>query len=71
MHSLLHSGGSIIGVLFNFPLSDEGPPFGGSVSEYKKLFSTKFVIKVLEPCYNSIKPRHGNELFIIFEKKKN
>ncbi|MCF6223100.1 MAG: TPMT family class I SAM-dependent methyltransferase [Flavobacteriaceae bacterium] len=71
MHRLLHLGGSIIGVLFNFPLSDEGPPFGGSVSEYKKLFSTKFEIKVLELCYNSIKPRQGNELFIIFEKKIN
>lgn len=71
MHSLLHSSGSIIGVLFNFPLSDEGPPFGGSVNEYKKLFSTKFEIKILEPCYNSIKPRQGSELFIIFEKIKN
>lgn len=69
MHKLLHNNGYIIGLLFNFPLSNDGPPYGGSIKEYKNLFSKKFNIKFLEPCFNSIKPRDGMELFIIFEKK--
>lgn len=66
--SLLKASGKIAGVLFNFPLTEKGPPFGGSSEEYKKLFSEYFNIKTLEACYNSIKPRLGNELFFIFEK---
>ena len=71
MNKLLNDGGKLIGVLFNFPLTDVGPPFGGSLIEYKKTFSKYFYIKTLETCYNSIKPRQERELFIIFEKKNN
>ncbi len=67
--NLLNDGGKIIGLLFDFPLIDEGPPYGGSLNEYKNTFSKHFKIKILDPCYNSIKPRDGRELFIIFEKK--
>ena len=69
MHSLLSPKGKIVGLLFNFPLTQEGPPFGGSKEEYLTLFSEKFTIKKLEKAYNSIKPRAGRELFFIFEKK--
>ena len=69
MHSLLHTKGKIAGLLFDFPLTLEGPPFGGSKEEYLSLFSKKFTIKKLEKAYNSIKPRAGRELFFIFEKK--
>jgi len=69
MSELLKDNGKLIGVLFNFPLTDVGPPYGGSLDEYKKTFSKYFQIKILETCYNSIKPRQGRELFIIFEKK--
>jgi methyl halide transferase len=31
MHSLLKTDGKLVGVLFSFPLSNEGPPFGGSM----------------------------------------
>ncbi|VXB60940.1 SAM-dependent methyltransferase [Flavobacterium sp. 9AF] len=69
MHSLLKPKGKIIGLLFDFPLTTEGPPFGGNTDEYLQLFSSLFTIKKLEKAYNSIKPRQGRELFFIFEKK--
>ena len=69
MLELLNPNGKIIGVLFNFELTKEGPPFGGSKEEYVKLFEEHFTVKTLENCYNSIKPRSNRELFIIFEKK--
>ncbi len=69
MNQLLKHNGKLIGLFFDFELTEEGPPFGGSLNEYFQLFSTKFNIKILEKCYNSIKPRFGRELFFIFEKK--
>ena len=68
MYELLAPGGFLVGLLFNFPLTAEGPPFGGDIDEYRALFSPLFNIHTLEPCYNSIKPREGKELFFIFEK---
>jgi thiopurine S-methyltransferase len=69
MEDLLSEKGKLAGLLFDFELTDVGPPFGGSSAEYLKLFSEKFNINKLERCYNSIKPRSGRELFFIFEKK--
>jgi len=69
MNELLKKNGKLAGVLFNFPLTEAGPPFGGSINEYKEMFSKHFLIKTLKICYNSIKPRQERELFIIFEKK--
>lgn len=69
MYDLLSEKGKLAGLLFDFELTEEGPPFGGSSAEYLKLFSEKFTIKKLERCYNSIQPRAGRELFFIFEKK--
>lgn len=69
MEDLLSEKGKLAGLLFDFELTDVGPPFGGSSAEYLKLFSKKFIINKLERCYNSIKPRSGRELFFIFEKK--
>ena len=68
-HHLLHPKGKIAGLLFDFPLTKDGPPFGGNKTEYKTLFSPLFKIKTLEKSYNSIKPRSEKELFFIFEKK--
>jgi thiopurine S-methyltransferase len=70
MHELLRPGGKIAGVLFDFPNTGEGPPFGGSEAEYRKLFGPFFHLRTLAPCRNSIKPRQGKELFFIFEKKQ-
>ena len=67
IHSLLHTGGKLAGVLFddNFP---GGPPFGGNKEEYLSIFSPLFKINVMERCYNSIGPRQDRELFIILAK---
>lgn len=69
MHELLNPKGKLVGLFFDFPLTEAGPPFGGSYQEYFNTFEKWFDIRVLERCYNSIKPRSGNELFLIFEKK--
>tara|TARA_R110000850_G_scaffold277086_1_gene422487 strand:+ start:235880 stop:236476 length:597 start_codon:yes stop_codon:yes gene_type:complete len=70
IHELLEPGGKLTGLLFDFPLTENGPPFGGGKEEYRGYFEPYFHLKVLECCYNSIPPRLGNELFIIFEKKQ-
>jgi methyl halide transferase len=69
MSELLTQNGKLIGLLFGvqFP---KNPPFGGSKEEYLTLFSDKFKINFIEPCYNSVKPREGNELFFNFSKKE-
>jgi thiopurine S-methyltransferase len=69
MKQLLKPHGKLAGLLFNFPLTESGPPFGGSVTEYKSLFKAHFKIKTLETAWNSIKPRADKELFFIFEPK--
>ncbi|HIP26831.1 MAG TPA: SAM-dependent methyltransferase [Flavobacteriaceae bacterium] len=69
MYEIIRGNGKITGLLFQFPLTEKGPPFGGSKQEYIKRFSPYFELKTLETAYNSIKPRVKNELFIIFEKK--
>lgn len=70
MNALLKPGGKLAGVLFNDPMNNDRPPFGGNMAEYRNLFESFFNIKILEPCYNSIKPRAGKEAFILFEKGK-
>lgn len=69
MNQLLKSKGKIVGLLFDFKLTEDGPPFGGSFDEYQSLFEPFFTVKKMERCHNSIPPRQGNELFFIFEKK--
>ena len=69
MKQLLKPGGKLVGLLFNFPLTETGPPFGGSREEYTALFSGHFNFKVFKTAYNSIKPRADKELFFIFENK--
>ncbi len=68
-HSLLSENGKMAGVLFNKNFDKPGPPFGGSIEEYQKLFDRFFYIKKMENCYNSITPRSNTEVFIIIEKK--
>ncbi len=66
---LLHPGAKLVGLLFNHHFNHTGPPFGGTIEEYKQLFAPFFHIISCETAYNSIKPRNGRELFIIFERK--
>jgi methyl halide transferase len=67
MHTLLKPGGKLVGVLFNREF-EGGPPFGGNIAEYKKLFGSSFERCLTEPCYNSIPPRKDSEAFIIIQK---
>jgi len=69
MHELLKPGARLMGLLFDFPLSADGPPFGGSAAEYQAYFKPLFKIEHLERAYNSIKPREGKELFLELIKK--
>lgn len=68
MHALLKPDGKLVGVLFDDDLFQDHPPFGGHLPDYKPLFEKYFTIEVMEPCYNSIKPREGRELFIKVRK---
>jgi SAM-dependent methyltransferase len=63
VYDLLNTGGKLAGVLFNKQF-EGGPPFGGSAQEYKTLFAMRFSNVSIQPCYNSIEPRSGNEVFI-------
>ena len=69
MKELLAPDGLLAGLLFDFPLTEKGPPYGGSREEYEELFTPHFNIRILERARNSIPPRLGSELFFIFENK--
>ncbi|MGJ3236175.1 methyltransferase domain-containing protein [Marivirga sp.] len=64
MLELLKPEGQLVGLLFNIPLFDGHPPFGGRREEYEKLFAQYFEIIKMETAYNSIPERQGSELFI-------
>lgn len=70
MYSLLAPSGTLMGVLFNDFENNTEPPFGGSEEEFRALFEPIFDRVKIAPCYNSIEPRKGRELFIICHKKK-
>jgi thiopurine S-methyltransferase len=70
LNELLQQNGKLVGLWFTHELNANGDrPFGGSKEEYLKYFEPYFETKLFEECYNSIKPRAGNELFGIFIKK--
>ncbi len=69
MNKLLKPGGKLVGLLFNIPLNNDTPPFGGNKEEYISLFEEYFKIEKMETAYNSIPPRDGNELFFQVKKK--
>ena len=69
MHELSKPNAKLVGLLFTFPLTDDGPPFGGSIAEYKNYFKELFELEILDLCYNSFPKRQGNELFFKFLKK--
>ncbi|MBK9637351.1 MAG: methyltransferase domain-containing protein [Bacteroidetes bacterium] len=68
MHQLLSENGKLAGLFFDCQFETEGPPFGGSKSEYESTFHSSFQFEKLEPCRNSISPRSGKELFFIASK---
>ena len=68
MHHCLNENGVLAGVLFGVDFESDGPPFGGTKEEYETLFSKMFTKVALSPCYNSVPPRMGRELFIQVKK---
>lgn len=71
MHALLAPGGRLVGVLFDDPQpgpDPNGPPFGGSSTSYRALFSRHFAHVELSPCHNSIPPRAGREAWLSVKK---
>jgi len=69
VHELLSAGGKLMGLLFDDPMFNDHPPFGGNKTEYVKYFEPYFEFKVFQTAYNSIKPRRGRELFMLLVKK--
>jgi SAM-dependent methyltransferase len=69
MAGLLVRGGKLAGVLFCKEFEMQGPPFGGTETEYQALFGDAFNLKIFEPCYNSFAKRADSEIFVILEKK--
>jgi methyl halide transferase len=66
---LLTQNGKLVGLLFNIPLYEDHPPFGGNKNEYLGYFKTYFNIETMNKCYNSSSSRKGKELFIKLRKK--
>lgn len=64
---ILKDNGILIGLLFNKEF-ESGPPYGGEKEEYIEIFQPYFRKISMEPCYNSIEPRQGSELFIRIQK---
>lgn len=70
MARLLREGGALVGLLFDMPLNDDKPPYGGNKEDYIPYFRPYFIFRKFEKAYNSIPPRAGNELFIHLIKKQ-
>ncbi len=68
MSEILHDSGRLRGVLFNVPLYDDRPPFGGNSELYKRLFESYFEIRKMSLCETSEAERKGMELEIDLEK---
>lgn len=66
---ILRKNGKVVGLLFATEFQFDGPPFGGTKSEYLNLFQPKFTVFEIEEAPNSISPRLGNELFFRMKKK--
>jgi SAM-dependent methyltransferase len=69
MKGLLVKGGKLAGVFFSKEFETQGPPFGGTDTEYLALFGDAFKFRIFESCYNSFSKRADAELFVILEKK--
>ena len=67
-YELLSANGKLVGLLFNDTLNDDKPPFGGNKEEYLNYFIPYFTINTMDTALNSILPRKGKELLLIFQK---
>lgn len=67
--NLLKPGGRWIGLLFDRHFPQVGPPFGGSLADYRRLFGEAFEIETLAPSQISVPPRRGSEVFGVMRKR--
>lgn len=65
---LLAPNGKLVGLLFDAPLNEDTPPFGGNKAEYLTYFSPHFSLIKMDACYNSVESRVGRELFVHIRK---
>ena len=65
----LRKEGQIVGLLFAVNFQKDGPPFGGDITEYQKLFEQKYEINKLQICKTSIPEREGSEIWMELTKK--
>jgi SAM-dependent methyltransferase len=68
MYDLLWEKGVLVGVLFNKEFDEPGPPFGGGIKVYRRMFEPYFNFRIFAPCHNSHPARQGKEVFINFRK---
>ncbi|MFT4525085.1 MAG: SAM-dependent methyltransferase [Bacteroidia bacterium] len=64
MRDLLGLNGKLVGVMFNHPLEEKGPPWGGNEEMYRGIFKPNFDSINIKPCLNSIEPRQGSEYWV-------
>jgi len=70
MSNLLKLGGKLVGLWFKHTFDRAGGrPFGGTREEYLSYLTPHLKMETFGDCYNSIRPRAGNELFGIFVKQ--
>ncbi|MBL4593477.1 MAG: methyltransferase domain-containing protein [Flavobacteriales bacterium] len=69
-HHLLKPNGKIVGLMFNAPLNETHPPYGGDCKEYHSYFNPYFDIQTMEEAYNSIESRAKREVFVKMVKKE-
>ncbi len=67
-HNLLKPYGRLVGVLFDAPMFEDHPPYGGSSKIYRIVYETYFDFKTFQSCYNSLPGR--KELFINLVRKE-
>ena len=71
MRELLSENGILAGLLFNRTFEFDGPPFGGSITEYLPIFENGGLeVLEMEPTNLSVRPRLGSEVFFRAVKSK-
>ena len=71
MARLLKPGGLLFGLFFplNKPLEAGGPPFGVKRDEVEASMSERFDLMHAEEPADSVKPRRGNEILMIWRRR--
>lgn len=69
MAAIIKPGGLLAGLWFSVEFPFDGPPFGGNPHDYIRLLENEFEIIEAGPSYDSVKPRQGNEWFIVASRK--